>query len=278
MSALIVVTVLLLFAVAGIMAYVVMTYNIFIQLSHNIEKAWSNIEVILKQRHDELPKLVEVCNSYMGHERETLEAVTKARALYDKSATVDEKARAENQLTNVLRTLFAVAEQYPDLKANQEFLHVQERISALESTIADRREFYNDSVNLYNIQIAQIPAVLVAQQSGFRSRRLLKVPPADRQDVSLDFANRATCTESTARRGPLTVTAPLGAPPRPVSNSPHTVARAEASRSLSLPRPTRDSFRRTHEAASRRPPVPHRAGPCGAPRGRDPGRICGSSS
>lgn len=96
----------------------------------------------------------------------------------------------ENRLTTALGTLFAVAEQYPELKANQEFLHVQQRISVLESTIADRREFYNDSVNLYNIRIEQIPANVVAQQSRYRVRPLLEVPHAERQDVKSDFVNR----------------------------------------------------------------------------------------
>ena len=191
MYSMLVVGVLLLFGVIGLIAYLIGTYNTFVRLSNNIDKGWSNIDVILKQRHDELPKLVEVCNSYMTHERETLEAVTKARAAYSSSMTVDEKARAENRLTTALGTLFAVAEQYPELKANQEFLHVQQRISVLESTIADRREFYNDSVNLYNIRIEQIPANVVAQQSGYRARPLLEVPQAERQDVKLDFANRA---------------------------------------------------------------------------------------
>jgi len=140
--------VLLLFGAIGLIAYLVGTYNIFVRLSNQIDKAWSNIDVMLKQRHDELPKLVEVCNSYMAHERDTLEAVTKARSAYDRSMTADEKARAENRLSSALGTLFAVAEQYPDLKANQEFVHVQQRISVLESTIADRREFYNDAVTL----------------------------------------------------------------------------------------------------------------------------------
>jgi LemA protein len=191
MYSMLVVGVLLLFGVIGLIAYLVGTYNGFVRLSNNIDKGWYNIDVILKQRHDELPKLVDVCNSYMTHERDTLEAVTKARSAYGRSITVDAKARAENQLSSALGTLFAVAEQYPDLKANQEFLHVQQRISVLESTIADRREFYNDSVNLYNIQIEQIPANLVAQQSGYRARPLLEVPHAERQDVQLDFANRA---------------------------------------------------------------------------------------
>jgi LemA protein len=183
--------VLLVFGIAGIMVYAVGIYNTLVRLSNNIDKAWSNIDVILKQRHDELPKLVKVCNSYMTHERETMERVTSARSVYGRSTSVDEKAKAENQLTRALGRLFAVAEQYPDLKANQEFLNLQQRISGLENTIADRREFYNDSVNLYNIRIEQIPAVWVAQQIGYRARPLLTVAESDRTDVELAFANRA---------------------------------------------------------------------------------------
>ena len=183
--------VLLVFGLAGIMVYAVGIYNTLVRLSNNIDKAWSNIDVILKQRHDELPKLVKVCNSYMTHERETMERVTSARSVYSLSTSVDEKAKAENQLTRALGRLFAVAEQYPDLKANQEFLNLQQRISGLENTIADRREFYNDSVNLYNIRIEQIPAVWVAQQIGYRARPLLTVAESDRTDVELAFANRA---------------------------------------------------------------------------------------
>jgi len=181
----------LVFGIIVILVYVVGIYNTLVRLSNQIDKAWSNIDVILKQRHDELPKLVQVCNSYMTHERETLESVTNARSAYSRSANVDEKARAENQLTRALGKLFAVAEQYPDLKANQEFLNVQQRISSLENTIADRREFYNDSVTLYNIRIEQLPAVWVAQQVGYRARPLLAVAQSDRQDVELIFANSA---------------------------------------------------------------------------------------
>ena len=183
--------VLLVCATVGIMVYAVGIYNTLVRLSNNIDKAWSNIDVILKQRHDELPKLVKVCNSYMTHERETLESVTNARSVYGRSTTVDDKAKAENQITRALGRLFAVAEQYPDLKANRDFLNVQERISALENTIADRREFYNDSVNLYNIRIEQIPALWIAKQIGYRVRPLLTVAQSDRADVELAFANRA---------------------------------------------------------------------------------------
>jgi LemA protein len=169
---------------------VVGVYNMLVRLFNNIDKAWSNIDVILKQRHDELPKLVEVCNSYMIHERETLESVTKARTAYSTGLNIDDKAQAENQIVGALGKLFAVAEQYPDLKANQEFLALQQRISALESTIADRREFYNDSVNLYNIAIQQIPTFWVAQEVGYTARPLLTVAPSDRKDKPLAFSNR----------------------------------------------------------------------------------------
>ncbi|HEX6950910.1 MAG TPA: LemA family protein [Nitrospira sp.] len=179
------------FVVVSLIGYVVGLYNTLVRLSNNVDKAWSNIDVILKQRRDELPKLVQVCNSYMRHERETLESVTNARSAYGRSTSVNDKAKAENQLTSALGRLFAVAEQYPDLKANQQFLIAQQRISALENTIADRREFYNDSVNLYNISIEQIPAVWVAQQIGYPARPLLAVAQSERADVELAFANRA---------------------------------------------------------------------------------------
>ena len=181
---------LLVIGLIGLIAYAIGVYNMLVRLSNNIDKAWSNIDVMLKQRHDELPKLVEVCNSYMTHERETLEAVIKARNAYGAGRTINEKAQAENQIAGALGHLFAVAEQYPDLKANQQFGAIQQRISALESTIADRREFYNESVNVYNISIEQIPAVWVAQQTGYRSRPLLTVAATDRVDPSLAFANR----------------------------------------------------------------------------------------
>ncbi len=190
MNGTLLVGILLTAGLVALLVYIVGAYNLLVRLANNIDKAWSNIDVILKQRHDELPKLVQVCNSYMSHERETLEAITKARNAYSAGSNIDEKAKAENQLVGALGKLFAVAEQYPDLKANQEFLAIQHRISALESTIADRREFYNDSVNLYNIAIEQIPTMWVAQQAGYRARPWLTIAASERQDVQLAFANR----------------------------------------------------------------------------------------
>jgi LemA protein len=190
MNPLLLVGVLLIFGLVGMIVYLVGAYNTLIRMANDAGKAWANIDVILKQRHDELPKLVEVCNSYMSFERDTLEAVTKARTAYRNSVTSDDKASAENMITGALGKLFAVAENYPDLKANQDFQHVQDRISTIEETIADRREFYNDSVNLYNIRIAQVPDFWVAHQMGFDSKPLLAVPHGDREDRPLAFANR----------------------------------------------------------------------------------------
>ena len=126
----------------------------------------------------------------MTHERETLESVTNARTAYRQSVNVTDKAQAENQIVGALGTLFAVAEQYPDLKANEEFVAIQQRISTLESTIADRREFYNDSVNLYNIAIQKIPTCWVAEEIGHATKPLLTIAPSDRKDMPLAFANR----------------------------------------------------------------------------------------
>jgi len=179
--------VLLLFFFIGVALYLVSIYNGLIRLSNNIAKAWANIDVLLKQRYDELPKLIKVCEGYMKHERETLEKLTAARTACLQASGVNQTAQAENQLAGVLKTLFAVAENYPDLKANQNFMQLQQRISYLESQIADRREFYNDSVNLYNIRIHQIPDMWVAQSMGLSSKEMFKVDEAQKQDVEIKF-------------------------------------------------------------------------------------------
>lgn len=159
------------------------------RLSNNIDKGWSNIDVVLKQRHEELPKLVEVCNGYMTHERQTLEAVTQARSAYGRSLTIEDKARAENHVTSALDVV-RHRRTVSRLESESGLPPCATADSVLENTIADRREFYNDSVNVYNITIEQIPANWVAQQSGYRAKPLLEVPNAERQDVRLDFANR----------------------------------------------------------------------------------------
>jgi LemA protein len=173
--------------VIGISLYFVSIYNGLIVLSRNVDKSWSNIDVLLKQRHDEIPKLIKVCEGYMKYERETLEKITAARTACIQAKGANESAQAEGQLSGLLKTLFAVAENYPDLKANQNFVQLQQRVSYLESQIADRREFYNDSVNQYNIRINQIPDTWVAGMLAMQAKEFFKIDAVDRQDADIKF-------------------------------------------------------------------------------------------
>jgi len=178
----------LLAIVVGLLLYVVMIYNNLVRLKHNVSRAWSNIDVLLKQRHDELPKLIETCKQYMKHEREVLENVTKARAAVAQAreaGDVGALGAAETQMRIGLGNLFAVAENYPDLKANENFSFLQTRISQLESQISDRREFYNDSVNINNIRIEQFPDNIIAGMFRFGERELLKFDEAEIKDVDV---------------------------------------------------------------------------------------------
>jgi len=144
------------------------------------------MDVLLKQRFDELPKLVDTCKGYMKYEQETLQKIVDARTARMRATTVDQKLEATRQAA-ALKTLLAVAENYPELKANQTFLHLQGRISELESQIADRRELYNDAVNTHNIRIAQRPDVLVARLLGYTTRPLFAASEAERADVRITF-------------------------------------------------------------------------------------------
>ncbi|MDD5194390.1 MAG: LemA family protein [Candidatus Omnitrophica bacterium] len=167
--------------------YFIGVYNGLIRLKNNLKKAWANIDVLLKQRHDELPKLIEVCKGYMKYEKELLETITKARSVYQSAQNFQDKAQADNMISGALKTLFAVAENYPDLKANEDFKHLQTRISSLESEITDRREFYNESVNNYNIKIQSFPDTIIANMMGFRPEELFKVAEEDKKDVEVKF-------------------------------------------------------------------------------------------
>ena len=185
---------LIILVVAGLIiliavSYFVAIYNGLIAVKNNIDKAWANIDVLLKQRHDEIPKLVDICKGYMDHERGTLEAVIKARQNVMTAQTQGPAAvgQAEGFLQSSMRQLFAVAENYPNLKAQTSFQQVQERVSALESQIADRREFYNDSVNTYNIRIQSLPDAAVAGMMHLPPREMFKVNAMDREDVKISF-------------------------------------------------------------------------------------------
>jgi len=174
--------------IAVVVVYAIIIYNNLVALKHGVSKAWSNIDVLLKQRHDELPKLVETCKQYMNYEQETLDKVMQARnAVYAAGQSHDLAALgvAESQLRMGMGQLFAVAENYPDLKANESFQHLQSRVSDLANAIADRREFYNEAVNNNNVRIEQFPDVIVARIMKFLPADLLEFSEEETADVNL---------------------------------------------------------------------------------------------
>ena len=180
--------IVLLVVLAVVLIYFVMLYNQLVQIKHDVSKAWANIDVLLKQRHDELPKLVETCKQYMKFEQETLTRVMQARSSVSdarEQRNINALGQAEGELRNAVGRLFAVAEAYPDLKTNQTLLHLQGRISSLENGIADRREFYNESVNINNVRIEQFPDSIVAAFFSFRSAPMLRFSSQEMADVEM---------------------------------------------------------------------------------------------
>ena len=160
------------FVVVGSIGYFLSLYNGLVELKNNIGKSWANVDVLLKQRHDEIPKLVKTCEAYMQHERAIFDKLSEARASLQTASTVAQRAEAEN---------------YPDQKADQGFRSLQQRISELENQIADRREYYNDVVTLFNTRLEQIPASWVAQGMQLERAELFKVSDADREDARIEF-------------------------------------------------------------------------------------------
>ena len=168
--------------------YCVGIYNGLVNLRENVKVAWANIDVLLKQRHDELPKLVETCKRYMQFEQETLEKVMRARAsvsLASSAGNVAAVGAAEQQLRAGVGRLFAVAENYPQLKTDETFKQLQGRIIALEESIADRRELYNDQVNLNNIRVNVFPDAVIARKYGFLPAQLLEFADEEKRDVNV---------------------------------------------------------------------------------------------
>jgi LemA protein len=180
---------LLAVAVTAVVAvgYAVGLYNQLIGVRVNVDRSWSNIEVLEKQRYDEIPKLVKVCEGYMQYERDTLQKVIAARTRYLGASGPADRAAAGAEMASALKGLFALAESYPDLKANANFTQLQSRITALESEIADRREFYNDSVAIFNARLEQVPDVFFARLLGYRPRAMYKVAPAETAAPDIKF-------------------------------------------------------------------------------------------
>lgn len=168
--------------------YGVFTYNRLVALKHGVAKAWANIDVLLKQRHDELPKLVEVCKQYKQFEQQTLQQVVAARSQVQsarESQDIVALGVAEGALRSGLGKIFAVAEAYPELRANESFMQLQGRISQLESAIADRREFYNEAVNINNVQVEQFPDTIIAGLFKFGTHPLLEFSSTEKADVDV---------------------------------------------------------------------------------------------
>ncbi|MFL6206313.1 MAG: LemA family protein [Acidimicrobiales bacterium] len=179
---------IVLILVIVVIGYVVITYNGLVSMRNRIENAWAQIDVQLKRRYDLIPNLVETVKGYAAHERETLENVVRARNMAMSAQGPQDQAAAENMITGALKSVFALQEAYPDLKANQSFLNLQEELTGTEGRIAYARQFYNDSVYRYNTKIQSVPSNLIANQFSFDEREYFEVDEGSRGTVQVDFS------------------------------------------------------------------------------------------
>jgi LemA protein len=178
---------ILLAIVVAFVIFVIVSYNSLIALRNRIENAWAQIDVQLKRRYDLIPNLVETVKGYATHEQETLQSVIQARNMAQAATGVGEQAQAENMLTGALKSLFAVSEAYPDLKANQGFLQLQEELTGTEGRIAYARQFYNDTVYKYNTKIQAFPGLLFAKAFSFTEREYFETDDETRGPVQVEF-------------------------------------------------------------------------------------------
>ena len=187
MAVLIVVIVLIVVAVIAVVSFIAI-YNGLVRARLRVKEAWSGIDVQLKRRASLIPNLVETVKGYAAHEKETFENVTAARARLQQAGSPAQAAEANNMLTQTLRTLFAVAEQYPDLKANQNFLDLQHELSDIEEKIAYARQFYNTNVLSYNTKTETFPSAIMANMFGFQPSEFFEAEEVAREDVKVSFA------------------------------------------------------------------------------------------
>ena len=173
----------------SLISWFLTVYNGLIQVKENIKKSWANIDVLLMQRSDEIPKLVKVLKSFVKHEKKMFDSIMEARSFYLGASTVSEKADADNEMSSALKSIFALSEAYPELRSNDNFLKLQERISGLENDIADRRELYNESVNNYNIRIQSLPDAFIANSMNLAAEEMFKVVEKKKKDVDIDLDN-----------------------------------------------------------------------------------------
>lgn len=178
---------ILLLLVLGFVFWIIALYNGLVRLRNQVKNAWSQIDVQLKRRHDLIPNLVETVKDYMSYEQETLRQVIEARGKAMSAQGVAEKSHAENMLTGALKSLFAVAEAYPELKANQNVMRLQEELSSTENKIAFARQYYNDSVMRLNNQIEVFPSNMIAGRFGFKKEEYYEVPQGETEPVKVDL-------------------------------------------------------------------------------------------
>ena len=178
---------IILLGIIGLVSWFFTVYNGLVQVRENIKKSWANIDILLMQRSDEIPKLIKTVKAFATHEKEMFDSVMAAREKYLGASSVGEKADADNMLSGALKSVFALSEAYPELRSNENFIQFQNRISGLENEIADRREFYNESVNNYNIRIQSLPDVWIAGPMGLQQEEMFEVPVEKKEDVDIDL-------------------------------------------------------------------------------------------
>lgn len=183
---------IIIFVAIGVLAFALLIlgtsiYNGLVSLKNQVDRSWANIDVILKQRFDEIPQLVQVLEQYTQYEQATIQKVMNARANYGRARKIDDKIKASNELNLALQGVFAIGEAYPELKSSEHFSHLQTRVSELESQIADRREHFNESATNLNTRIQQIPDVFFANLLGFQRTTLYEVASFEKERPSLQM-------------------------------------------------------------------------------------------
>lgn len=178
--------------ILGLVGFVIALYNGLVKLRVLVEEAWSGIDVQLKRRYDLIPNIVETVKGYAKHEKETFEKIAELRSAAMKTESVEEKGEIEGELTSTLRTLFAVAENYPQLKADANFLDLQKTLQTIEEEIQGARRYYNGAVREFNLKLAVFPNNLIGGVLGFKNKEFFEADEAEKQNVKVDFSEKET--------------------------------------------------------------------------------------
>ena len=178
---------IILIIIIAIAAFLIVTYIGLVKLRMRVENAWSQIDVQLQRRFDLIPNFVETVKGYMPHEQETFEKISSLRTSWANTSTIEDKAKINNELSSTLKTIMAVSENYPELKANENFLKLSEELSNTENKLSFSRQFYNDTVTMYNTKLQVFPSNIIAGMFNFTARELFKVDDEARKNVKVDF-------------------------------------------------------------------------------------------